>query len=243
MISKRNIYSRLIKMNRNSLTIVFLACILIPISDILAQQSRSRRSGVPRPLLYAFPENPSPTPLADVRKEMLEKFDIDKDGLLNKTERNKMRLATQKASNQRHEEIRRLRDRRGSRGESSPTPPERWLTLYDKNKNGRFDGDEWETARRTEIKQVSGKFDSNKDGKIDDEEKKQIINDLQKNKYNPYDNYIRTTVAGIRRESSSRSRRETKSRWKEFDLNRDGKASIEELTEIRKSEQQSKTKP
>ena len=64
-------------MNRNSLTIVFLACILIPISDILAQQSRSRRSGVPRPLLYAFPENPSTTPLADVRKEMLEKFDID----------------------------------------------------------------------------------------------------------------------------------------------------------------------
>ena len=61
-------------MNRNSLTIVFLACILIPISDILAQQSRSRRSGVPRPLLYAFPENPSTTPLADVRKEMLEKF-------------------------------------------------------------------------------------------------------------------------------------------------------------------------
>jgi hypothetical protein len=232
-------------MKKNLLTVTLLACVLMLITDIIAQQSRSRRSSVPRPLLYPFPETPGETPLADVRKKMLKEFDDDKDGLLNKSERNKMRLATKNESNERHAEIRRLRDRRSgrsSREENTPTPPERWLALYDKNKNGRFDGTEWDTARRTEIKQVSEKYDSNKNGKIDDDEKKTITNDLQRNKFNQYDNYILTIVGGMREERSSRSRRETGSRWKEFDSDGNGKASTEELAAIRKNEKQSQQK-
>ena len=66
--------------------------------------------------------------------------DADKDGFLNKAERNAMRLATKKFSDDRHDEIRRARERRGGGREGgSPKPPARWRAL------GRFllmgDGD------------------------------------------------------------------------------------------------------
>lgn len=231
-------------MKKLLLPIAALASCLIIAADLYAQdsRSRSRRSGVPRPFLYSFPENPGNAPLAEVRKSMLEQFDADKDGILNQTERNAMRLATKKFSDERHDEIRRAREGRGSRSGSSPKPPERWLAAYDKNKNDRFDGDEWDTARGTEIKNVTARYDTNKNGKIDDDEKQRLIDNLKKNNYNPYDNYIRTIVAGIRGERSS-SGGERRSRWKQFDTNGDGKASREELTAIRKHESQAQEKP
>ena len=232
-------------MKKSLLPITVLTSCLIVSADLCAQdsRSRSRRSGVPRPLLYAYPENPGNAPLAEVRKSMLEQFDADKDGFLNKTERNAMRLVTKKLSDERHDEIRRARERRGGGREGgSPKPPERWLAAYDKNKNGRFDGDEWDTARGTEIKNVTARYDANKNGKIDDDEKQRLIDNLKKNNYNPYDNYIRTIVAGLRGERSGNGR-EHRSRWKEFDTDGDGKASREELAAIRKHESQAQEKP
>ena len=229
-------------MKKSLLSIAVLACSLIVSAELLAQNSRSR-SSIPRPFLFAFPEKPGQAPLAEVRKSMLQKFDVDKDGFLSKTERNAMRLATKKFSDERHDEIRRARERRGgSREEGSPKPPERWLALYDKNKNGRFDGDEWDNARGTEVKRVTKRYDANKNEKIDDDEKQRIIQNLKKNNYNSYDNYVRSTIAGLRGERSG-SREDRRSRWKEFDTNGDGKASREELTAIRKHESQARGKP
>ena len=232
-------------MNKSLLLITVLTSCLIVSADLIAQdsRSRSRRSNVPRPFLYAFPEKPGESPLAEVRKSMLEKFDADKDGFLNKTERNTMRLATKKFSDGRHDEIRRARESRGGRSSSSPKPPERWLAAYDKNKNGRFDGSEWDTARGTEIKNVTARYDANKNGKIDDNEKQRLLDNLKKNNYNPYDNYIRMIVAGIRGDRSGSSGDERRSRWKQFDTNGDGKASREELAAIREHESQAQDKP
>lgn len=224
-------------MKKTLLPIAVLATGLIVSTNLYAQDSRSksRRTSIPRPFLYAFPEKPDEAPLAGVRKSMVQKFDTNKDGFLSKSERNTMRLATKKFSNERHDEIRRARERRGGREDNSPKPPERWLALYDKNKNGRFDGNEWDTARSTEIKRVIKRYDANKNEKIDDEEKQRIIENLKKNNYNQYDNYIRSTIAGLREERSG-SQGEGRSRWKQFDTNGDGKASREELTAIRKHE-------
>jgi hypothetical protein len=222
------------------LPLTVLAFSLIIPTDPFAQESRSksRRTSIPRPFLYAFPEKPGEAPLNKVRKSMLEKFDADKDGFLSKTERNAMRLATKKFSDERHDEIRRARERRGGNREGgSPKPPERWLALYDKNKNGRFDGDEWDTARDIEIKNVTKRYDTNKNGKIDVEEMQHIRANLKSKTYNPYDSYIRSTIAGFRGVRSD-TQGERRSRWKEFDTNGDGKASREELDAIRKHESQ-----
>jgi len=229
-------------MKKTLLSIAMIACELILSADLFAQDSRSRRSSIPRPFLYAFPKDPGDAPFATTRKAMLEKFDTDKDGFLNKTERNAMRLATKRFSDHRHAEIRRARERRGGHEDSSPKPPERWLTLFDKNKNGRFDSDEWENALNSELKRVTARYDANKNGKIDGEEKQRVRDNLKKNNYNPYDNYIRTIVAGLRGERSN-SEGERRSRWKQFDTNGDGKASREELAAIRKNESQAQEKP
>ena len=65
----------------------------------------------------------------------------------------------------------------------SPKPPERWLAAYDKNKNGRFDGAEWDTARSTEIK-MSPPVDASKNGKID-RRRQRLVENLKKNNYTP----------------------------------------------------------
>ena len=102
-------------MKKTLLEIAVLAIGLSISADLFAQESRSnsRRTSIPRPFLYAYPEKPGESPLAEVRKSMLEQFDADKDGFLNKAERNAMRLATKKFSDERHDEIRRARERRG----------------------------------------------------------------------------------------------------------------------------------
>ena len=109
-------------MKKTLLEIAVLAIGLSISADLFAQESRSnsRRTSIPRPFLYAYPEKPGESPLAEVRKSMLEQFDADKDGFLNKAERNAMRLATKKFSDERHDEIRRARERRGGGREGAP---------------------------------------------------------------------------------------------------------------------------
>ena len=104
--------------------------------------------------------------------------------------------------------------------------------MYDKNKNNRFDGNEWETARSAEIKRVTARYDANKNGTLDDAEKKRIIGNLGRNNYNPYDAYIRRSISGL----EDRKSEGQQSRWKRFDSDGDGKASRDELKAIREKE-------
>lgn len=216
-------------MKRNLLFMFLLGCYVAGQLDALGQR---RGSKVPWPLLYPNPEQPSKTPFSDIRNKMLVRFDKDRDGFLSKTERETMRLATKTEAQERSRRIVELRkSERRNEGEKEG-PPERWLELYDKNKNNRFDGNEWETARSAEIKRVTARYDANKNGRLDDAEKKRIIGNLGRNNYNPYDAYIRRTISGL----EDRKSEGQQSRWKRFDYDGDGKASRDELKAIREKE-------
>ena len=191
-----------------------------------------------RPVLYNYPENPGPNPLEDVRKEMLGRFDADQNGFLDRHEREAIRQDHIDRAAERAEEIRQAR----RKSEEERRPPKRWLELYDKNNNQRFDGGEWEFARKTEIARVTKEYDSDKNGAIDEEEKATIISDLETKKYNGYDSYIRRQVGGVEeRRGEERSRGGRRSRWRDFDLNKDGKADPSELMAIRAHEAKTRT--
>ena len=216
-------------MKRNLLLVSLLGCFVSGQLDALAQK---RSSSVPWPLLYPNPEQPGKTPLADMRKKMLAHFDKDQDGFLNKNERDKMRLATKMEAQERSRRIAELRDSERRKEGEKEGPPKRWLDLYDKNKNNRFDGNEWETARSAETKRVSVRYDTNKNGTLDDAEKKRIIGNLSRNNYNPYDAYIRRSISGL----EDGKPEEQQSRWKRFDSDGDRKASRDERKAIREKE-------
>ncbi len=216
-------------MKRNLLLIPLLGCFVAGQMGTFAQR---RGSKVPWPLLYPNPEQQGKTPFSDMRKKMLARFDKDGDGFLSKTERETIRLATKAEAQERSRRVAELRQSESRKEEEKEGPPERWLELYDRNKNDRFDGNEWETARSAEIKRVTARYDANKNGTLDDAEKKTIIGNLGRHNYNPYDEYIRRTISGVEGKESDKQ----KSRWKSFDTDGDGKASPDELKAIRKKE-------
>ncbi len=216
-------------MKRTLLFMSLLGCFVAQQPDALAQRHSSK---IPWPLLYPNPEQPGKKPFVDIRKKMLTRFDKDKDGFLSKTERETMRLATKNEAQERSRHIAELRESERQKQGKEEAPPERWLELYDKNKNNRFDGNEWETARRAEIKRVINRYDANKNGTLDDAEKKRIVGNLKRNNYNPYDAYIRRTISGL----EDRKSEGQQSRWKRFDTDGDGKASRDELKSIREKE-------
>jgi Ca2+-binding EF-hand superfamily protein len=199
----------------------------------LGQVSAAER----RPLLFPNPENPGPAPLEQVRAEMLARFDKDNDGFLDKKERETIRLSTKQEANDRMERF--LESRKRSRGkeEEQNRPPSRWLKLYDKNKNNRFDNGEWEVAFPTEVKRVTALYDKDADEQLNENEKKTVIADSRSEKFNGYDRYILRNVGGLEgKEASRNSRRGRESRWAAFDSDGDGKASSEELSAIRDHE-------
>jgi Ca2+-binding EF-hand superfamily protein len=216
-------------MKKNLLLIFLFGCFVVGQLDALAQR---RDSKVPWPLLYPNPEQPGKTPLADMRKKMLARFDKDQDGFLNKNERETMRLATKMDAQERSRRIAELRNSERRKEVEKEGPPKRWLDLYDKNKNNRFDGNEWETARSAEIKRVTARYDANKNGTLDDAEKKRITGNLGRNNYNPYDAYIRRSISGL----EDKKPEGQQSRWKRFDSDGDKKASRDELKAIREKE-------
>ncbi len=206
------------------LALLLLAVALFGRAEIAAQ---------PRPLLHRYPENPGAHPLEDIRKEMLARFDTDQNGFLDKEEREAIRRDHRERAEERAEAVRRAR----RKSEAERRPPKRWLELYDKNKNQRFDGGEWEFARKTEIARVTQEYDADANGVIDEAEKGVIVSDLKTKEFNGYDSYIRREVGGLEeRRSEGRSRGERRSRWREFDLNGDGKADPSELRAIRAHE-------
>ena len=216
-------------MKTNLLFIFLFACFVAGQLDALAQR---RGSKVPWPLLYPNPEHPGKSPFSDMRNKMLTRFDKNRDGFLSKTERETIRLATKAEAQERSRHIGELRESEQRKEGDKEGLPKRWLDLYDKNKNNRFDGNEWETARSAEIKRVTARYDANKNGTLDDAEKKRIIGNLGRNNYNPYDAYIRRSISGL----EDRKSEGQQSRWKRFDSDGDGKASRDELKAIREKE-------
>ena len=192
----------------------------------------------PRPLLHNYPETPGAHPLEDVRKEMLARFDADQNGFLDKHEREAIRQNHMDRAGERAEAVRRAR----RKSEEERRPPKRWLELYDKNKNQRFDGGEWEFARKSEIARVTKEYDSDKNGAIDEEEKAIILSDLKTKEYNGYDSYIRREVGGVEERRGEGRSRQRGSRWQAFDINGDGKADPSELMAIRTHEAKTRTK-
>ena len=184
-----------------------------------------------RPLLFANPENPGPHPLAEVRQQMIARFDQDQDGFLDHSERNTMRLATKRAGEERMNAVLATRKRR----EEVNRPPERWLALYDKDKNKRFSGGEWEKARDAEIARVTAQFDTNNDNQLSHEERKSVAQFMRQKKHNGYDSYILRIVSG--EDQRERGRRiSSEDRWRRFDTDGDGIASRDELKAIRENE-------
>lgn len=207
-----------------TLSLFLLLILLTQLGSLQAQR---------RPLLYANPKDPGPTPLATVRQQMLERFDRNDDGFLDRDERNAMRLETKREAEDRMKAVLSARKRR----EENDRPPERWLALYDKNKDKRFDGGEWERARATEVARVTQQFDKNSDKQLSQEERKAVSQFMRSKKHHGYDHYILRLVSGEeeRRRDQSRSPEE---RWRRFDADGNGIASREELEAIRKSEHQ-----
>ncbi len=91
------------------------------------------------------PRTPSP--------EMLKKYDTNKDGKIDDTERTAM-MADMKAQR----EAQMKAD----------------LEKYDANKDGKLDADETKTMREAKQKAMLEKYDTDKDGKLSDEERAKI---------------------------------------------------------------------
>ncbi len=184
-----------------------------------------------RPLLFPNPTEPGKHPLTELKVQMREKFDTNHDGFLNSEERNAMRLATKQAANARMEAFLAAQRQR----QSNNQPPERWLKLYDINRDKRLNSTEWNVARTKESNRVIGIFDKDKNNAIDDREKQAIIAFLKGGKHNGYDAYILRLVSGLESRGNSQEGSPS-SRYKRFDFDQDGIASQAELDAIRASE-------
>lgn len=185
-----------------------------------------------RPLLFPNPERPGPHPLEQVREQMLARFDANRDGFLDKAEREKIRLSTKKEANDRMARFLKSRENpKEVKGSRNP-PPERWLKLYDKNRNKIFDGGEWDVAFQSEVGRVTAHYDKNADGQLNSSERKIAATDSSDRKKHGYDRYILRVVGGIEGQKSS----SPEERWRRFDRDRDGKASLAELRALRNHE-------
>ena len=194
-----------------------------------------------RPLLYPNPSVPGKHPLAEVKVKMRQRFDADQNGVLSLDERNTMRLATKEAANRRMEAFLAGQRKRNKERESSNQPPDRWLKLYDKNRDRRFDSAEWNAARDKEMRRITATFDTNQNHQIEGKEKKAVIAFLKENKHNGYDAYILRLVSGIESRSNNRGALKS-SRHEKFDLDNNGIASKPELDAIRAHEAESRSK-
>ncbi len=127
--------------------------------------------------------------------------------------------------------------REANGGENERRPPQRWLKLYDKNKNRRIDEAEWEKARSNEVARVTKDFDKNSDQQLSKEERQSVSKFMRSKKHHGYDYYILRIVSGEERRSQG-GHGKPEERWRRFDTDGNGIASTSELDAIRQFERQ-----
>lgn len=154
------------------------------------------------------------------RSELLEKFDKNKDGRLDLSERDAMRLT--------------LKEGRLKKRESGFKIPADFLAKYDANKDGEMGGEEWQVAWEAETKILRETYDANKDGSLDESEKKRMMADVGEGKITG----IPAFFAGRMVNDPSNSKAlfiEDQEKLLKFDEDGDGRASALELRRIRES--------
>jgi len=142
--------------------------------------------------------------MAQWRAEMLKRYDVDRDGKLNKAEEAKRREAYERAARERAERYRRERElharasepdgngkqetRESAARDADRADRERrkkeFIKKYDTNGDGHINGDEWQEAgpamREAIRKYHTDKFDKNKDGELDESEKAAMRKDHER---------------------------------------------------------------
>lgn len=158
---------------------------------------------------------------------MLKKYDTNNNGRLDGTEREHVR-----------KERKKILDRTNSNRKRAPRqeekhPPE-LLKKYDKDNSGWIDGKEWEVAMPQESAIMKKQYDEDKDGKLSEEEKAKIMEDMRSQK-------LKGVYAGIAWYSFFRGQQGREPAYMirqksllKFDSNKDGIASRAELASIRK---------
>ena len=125
----------------------------------------------------------------DFHKKMLEKFDADKDGKLNDEERAAMKAEMEKMRAERGD--RGPKGPRGENGERGPKGPRgenggrgpkgprgerpgmpENMEQFDTDKDGKLSDEERKAARAAMEQKMLEQFDTDKDGKLSDEERK-----------------------------------------------------------------------
>ena len=166
--------------------------------------------------------------LTEVRAAMHKQYDQDGNGRLDAAERESMRAATAKARSSRNRG-------RGRRFE----PPKKWVERYDADKDGELSSLEMRTAFESEMEIMKKAYDKDGNGELDDREKQAIKTDLQAQKFEGMDVWMASRLSGAfddRRRGRSARKKSREEQWLEFDKNKDGRASAEELKAIREYE-------
>ena len=166
--------------------------------------------------------------LSVVRAAMHRKYDQDRNGRLDAGERELMREAVKKA---------RTSEKRG-RGRRFE-PPKKWVDRYDADKSGELSDTEVRTAFESEMEIMKKAYDKDGNGELNEKEKLVIKTDLQKQKFEGIDGWMAARLSGAfddRRRGGSGKKKSREEKWLQFDKNRDGRASVEELHAIREYE-------
>lgn len=114
-----------------------------------------------------------------------------------------------------------------------------YLLVYDKNKNGEFDGAEYPQAQAAEARIVIAVYDSNEDGKLDKSEKGNVQADLRNGTivgfYMRFASEVAGGGGGKNKRGGGGGHLEEQKRLLAFDTDGDGLASADELKRIRES--------
>ncbi len=168
------------------------------------------------------------------RQQVLEKYDANQDGRLDAEEREAVRQG-------RKEGLNKPSSRRRSRREEEKHPPE-LLALYDKDKSGWIDGDEWDVAGPAESAKILKQFDTDEDGALGEKEKETLWGAIRSEK-------LKGVYAGIahyfflREEEGEPSYVTRQKALLKYDADGDGLASREELLAIRAARMAKKERP
>lgn len=171
--------------------------------------------------------------LSKKRDTLLKAYDSNKNGMLDKSERENMRKDRKKVL----ERGARTNNRNRNQREQERHPPE-LLKKYDKDKSGWIDGDEWEVAWPAESEIIKNNYDKDKDGELSDEEKATLMGDLRSQKVKGVYAFIayNAFLRGPRNQEPAYITRQKK--LLKFDSDKDGIASRSELAAIKKHQRE-----